>query len=155
MDKNNKKKVLILSIIGLIGLIIVTIGITYAVFTYTKLGTTDNTVTSGTLKFLYTENTGVKTGIKLTNALPISDTQGKALDGDNNVFDFSIEATNTGTETIPYEVTLRKKDTSTLVRISSPTVTLCISVLLLNSCSSSDITLAFEYTVTIAVNSLP
>ena len=110
----NKKKALILSIIGLIGLIIVTIGITYAVFTYTKLGTTDNTVTSGTLKFLYTENTRVKTGIKLTNALPISDTQGKALDGDNNVFDFSIEATNTGTEAIPYEVTLRKKDTSTL-----------------------------------------
>ena len=114
MNKNNKKKALILSIIGLIGLVIVTIGITYAVFTYTKLGTTDNTVTSGTLKFLYTENTGVKTGIKLTNALPISDTKGKALDGDNNVFDFSIEATNTGTETIPYEVTLRKKADSTL-----------------------------------------
>ena len=110
----NKKKTLILSIIGLISLVIVTIGITYAIFTYTKLGTTDNTVTTGTLKFLYTENTGVKTGIKLTNALPISDTQGKALDGDNNVFDFSIEATNTGTEAIPYEVTLRKKSTSTL-----------------------------------------
>ena len=114
MKKNNKKKALILSIIGLIGLVVITIGITYAIFTYTKLGTTDNTVTSGTLKFLYTENTGVKTGIQLTNALPISDTQGKALDGDNNVFDFSIEATNTGTEAIPYEVTLRKKDTSTL-----------------------------------------
>ena len=114
MNKNSKKKTLILSIIGLIGLVIVTIGITYAVFTYTKLGTTDNTITSGTLKFLYTENTGVKTGIKLTNALPISDTQGKALDGDNNVFDFSIEATNTGTEAIPYEVTLRKKADSTL-----------------------------------------
>ena len=113
MDKN-KKKNLVLSIIGLIGLIVVTIGITYAVFTYTKLGTTDNTVTSGTLKFLYTENTGVKTGIQLTNALPISDIQGKALDGDNNVFDFSIEATNTGIEAIPYEVTLRKKNTSTL-----------------------------------------
>ena len=110
----NKKKTLILSIMGLIGLVIVTIGITYAIFTYTKLGTTDNTITAGTLKFLYTENTGVKTGIQLTNALPISDTQGKALDGDNNVFDFSIEATNTGTEAIPYEVTLRKKSTSTL-----------------------------------------
>ena len=114
MNKKDKKKVLILSIIGLIGLVIVTIGITYAIFTYTKLGTTDNTITTGTLKFLYTENTGVKTGIKLTNALPISDTQGKVLDGDNNVFDFSIEATNTGTEAIPYEVTLRKKSTSTL-----------------------------------------
>ena len=114
MSKKNKRKTLVLSIIGLIGLIVITIGITYAIFTYTKLGTTDNTVTSGTLKFLYTENTGVKTGIKLTNALPISDTQGKALDGANNVFDFSIEATNTGTEAIPYEVTLRKKNTSTL-----------------------------------------
>ena len=114
MKKNNKKKVLILSIIGLIGLVIVAIGITYAIFTYTKLGTTDNTITTGTLKFLYTENTGVKTGIKLTNALPISDTQGKALDGDNNVFDFSIEATNTGADAIPYEVTLRKKSNSTL-----------------------------------------
>ena len=114
MKRDNKKKALVLSVVGLIGLIVITIGITYAIFTYTKLGTTDNTVTSGTLKFLYTENTGVKTGIQLTNTLPISDTQGKALDGDNNVFDFSIEATNTGTEVIPYEVTLRKKDTSTL-----------------------------------------
>ena len=112
--KDGRKKVLILSLLGLLSLMIITVGITYAIFTYTKLGTTDNTVTTGTLKFLYTENTGVKTGIKLTNALPISDTQGKALDGDNNVFDFSIEATNTGTEAIPYEVTLRKKDTSTL-----------------------------------------
>ena len=87
---------------------VITIGVTYAVFIYTKLGTTDNTVTSGTLKFLYTENTGVKTGIKLTNERPILDTQGKELDGDNNEFDFSIEATNTGNDSIPYEVTLRK-----------------------------------------------
>ena len=114
MKRDNKKKALVLSVVGLIGLIVITIGITYAIFTYTKLGTTDNTITAGTLKFLYTENTGVKTGIQLTNALPISDTQGKALDGDNNVFDFSIEATNTGTEAIPYEVTLRKKADSTL-----------------------------------------
>ena len=114
MKRDNKKKALVLSVVGLIGLIVITIGITYAIFTYTKLGTTDNTITAGTLKFLYTENTGVKTGIQLTNALPISDTQGKSLDGDNNVFDFSIEATNTGTEAIPYEVTLRKKADSTL-----------------------------------------
>mgnify|MGYP004496452683 CR=1 FL=1 len=114
MEKSNKSKQILLSVFGILSLIVITIGITYAIFTYTKLGTTDNTVTSGTLKFLYTENTGVKTGIKISNALPISDTQGKALDGDNNVFDFSIEATNTGTEVIPYEVTLRKKNTSTL-----------------------------------------
>ena len=89
-------------------------GVTYAVFSYTKEGTTDNVVTTGTLKFLYTENSAGGTGINISEAEPISDIQGKQLVGDKNVFDFKIEATNTGSEVIPYEVTLRKKDTSTM-----------------------------------------
>jgi len=80
----------------------------------TKLGTTENTVTAGTLKFLYTENTGVGAGIALTDALPVSDTVGKSYSTEGKVFDFSIEATNSGNDAIPYEVTLRKKSTSTL-----------------------------------------
>ena len=43
----NKNKV-ILSILGILMLVVVTVGVTYAVFTYTKLGTTENTVTAGT-----------------------------------------------------------------------------------------------------------
>jgi len=110
----NKKKQIIASIVAVLLLVLLTIGVTYAVFTYTKLGTTENTVTAGTLKFLYTENTGVGAGIALTDALPVSDTVGKSYSTEGKVFDFSIEATNTGTEVIPYEITLRKKDTSTL-----------------------------------------
>jgi len=110
----NKKKQIIVSIIAVLLLVLLTIGVTYAVFTYTKLGTTENTVTAGTLKFLYTENTGVGAGIALTDALPVSDTVGKSYSTEGKVFDFSIEATNTGTEVIPYEITLRKKNTSTL-----------------------------------------
>ena len=63
----NKKKVL-LSVLGIMLLVLVTVGVTFAVFTYTKLGTTENTVTTGTLKFLYTENTGVGAGINIENA---------------------------------------------------------------------------------------
>ena len=109
-----KKKKILLSILGILLLVLATIGVTYAVFTYTKLGTTENTVTTGTLKFLYTENTGVGNGINIENAFPVSDEVGKTYNTDKYVFDFSVEATNSGTEEIPYEVTLRKKDTSTL-----------------------------------------
>ena len=114
MKKNNKNKQIIFSILGILSILVITIGVTYAVFTYTKEGTTDNVVTTGTLKFLYTENNTNGNGISITEAEPISDTKGKELVGDNNVFDFKVEATNTGNEVIPYEVTLRKKATSTI-----------------------------------------
>ena len=111
---NNKNRQLIVSLLGIVSLFLITIGVTYAVFSYTKEGTTDNVVTSGTLKFLYTENSAGGTGINISEAEPISDAQGKSLVGDNNVFDFKVEGTNTGSDAIPYEVTLRKKDTSTM-----------------------------------------
>ena len=114
MKKNNKNKQIIFSLLGILSLLVITIGVTYAVFTYTKEGTTDNVVTTGTLKFLYTENNTNGNGISITEAEPISDTKGKELVGDNNVFDFKVEGTNTGSEVIPYEVTLRKKSTSTM-----------------------------------------
>ncbi len=114
MKNGNKNKQILFSIFGILSLIVITIGVTYAVFSYTKEGTTDNIITTGTLKFLYTENSAGGTGINISEAEPISDTQGKSLVGDNNVFDFKVEATNTGNEVIPYEVTLRKKDTSTM-----------------------------------------
>ena len=111
---NNKSKQILFSVLGIISLLVITIGVTYAVFSYTKEGTTDNIITTGTLKFLYTENNTNGNGISITEAEPISDTKGKELVGDNNVFDFKVEGTNTGSEVIPYEVTLRKKDTSTM-----------------------------------------
>ena len=111
---NNKNRQLIVSLLGIVSLFLITIGVTYAVFSYTKEGTTDNVVTSGTLKFLYTENSAGGTGINISEAEPISDAQGKSLVGDSNVFDFKVEGTNTGSDVIPYEVTLRKKDTSTM-----------------------------------------
>ena len=110
----SKSKQILFSVLGILSILVITIGVTYAVFTYTKEGTTDNVVTTGTLKFLYTENNTNGNGISITEAEPISDTNGKELVGDRNVFDFKVEGTNTGNEVIPYEVTLRKKATSTM-----------------------------------------
>ena len=112
--RDNKSKAIMLSVVGILSLVIITIGVTYAIFTYTKLGSTENTITTGTLKFLYTENTGVGAGINITNAFPVSDSVGMSYVGDNQVFDFKVEGTNTSTNDIPYEVTLRQGDTSTL-----------------------------------------
>ena len=116
MKKNifNKKKAILLSAVGILALLVITVGVTYSVFTYTKIGTTENTMTSGTLKFLYIENSGSGNGIKLTNAFPVTDEVGKKQIGDNNVFDFKVEGENTSDNVINYEITLRKSSESTL-----------------------------------------
>lgn len=113
-NKKNKKSSVVLSILGVLSLILITSGVTYALFTYTKLGTTENTITAGTIKFLYEENTDVGKGIAITNAFPVSDATGKAYSTENYVFDFKVTAENSGNTAIPYEVTLRKKASSTL-----------------------------------------
>ena len=80
-----KNKSLIISIIGLFGLIAITVGVTFAFFNYAKEGTTDNTITTGTITFLYTEVSGVGKGISLIDSYPISDSQGKNLTGEGKI----------------------------------------------------------------------
>ncbi len=114
MENRKIKRQIILSILGIMSLVLVTIGVTYAIFNYVKLGSTENTITTGTLKFLYTENTGIGNGIAITNALPVSDSVGKSYATEDYVFDFKVEGANTGVEPIGYEISLRKKEDSTL-----------------------------------------
>ena len=107
----NKKKTtgIVLSVIGVLALISITAGVTVAFFSYAKEGTTENTITTGTITFLYDEKEAAGNGIKITEALPMSDTDGKALAGDNNVFNFTVTANTTSKTAIPYEVTARMK----------------------------------------------
>lgn len=108
-EKKKKVNSIVLSVLGILSLVLITAGVTVAVFTYTKLGTTENTITVGSIEFLYTENSTGGHGITLTNALPVEDQIGKNYTGDKYVFDFKVEGTNSSTsEAIPYEVTLRE-----------------------------------------------
>ena len=113
--KNKKRNIkILLAVLVIIGIIMIMLGVTYAVFTYTKLGTTSNVITTGTLKFSYTENTGVGRGISLSNALPVTDKKGKSYTESGQVFDFTITGTNTSSKAIPYEITARLNKNSTL-----------------------------------------
>lgn len=118
MEKKNetrneiKKQSRMLLILALFLLVAVTAGVSYAFFNYTRLGTTENTITTGTITFLYDEKNAVGNGIAITDAYPMDDQTGKVLTGTDSVFDFRILATTTGNADIPYEVTARKSANS-------------------------------------------
>ena len=114
MEKNIKKKQVLLTLLGVISLIVITVGVTYAFFNYAKEGTTDNTIQTGSITFLYTEVSGVGKGISLTEAYPVADSIGKVQVGEGKVFDFKVTSNISMNSSIGYQVTARKKTGSTL-----------------------------------------
>ena len=110
----NKKKQIIITLIAIISLIVITVGVTYAFFNYSRTGTTDNVVKTGGITFLYTEVSGVGKGISLTEAYPVADSIGKVQVGKGKVFDFKVTSNIEMNSNIGYQVTARKKTGSTL-----------------------------------------
>ena len=110
----NKKKGLVLSILGVLSLVAITAGVTYAFFNYAKEGTTENTITTGTITFVYEEVEAQGAGISISDALPVSDTVGKAQSGAGNVFNFKVTSKTMNSASIPYTVTARMKADSDL-----------------------------------------
>ena len=110
-NSSNSSKQILLSVLGVAILVVAVVGISFAAFSYSKTGDVSNTITTGTITMGYTEPTN---GINLTDALPITDTAGKALSGDNNTFDFTVTATIAGTTTINYAITAVKGDGCTV-----------------------------------------
>ena len=110
----NKNKQIIITLIAIISLIVITVGVTYAFFNYSRTGTTDNVVKTGGITFLYTEVSGVGKGISLTEAYPVSDSIGKVQVGEGKVFDFKVTSNISMNSSIGYQVTARKKTGSTL-----------------------------------------
>ena len=112
--KKNEKKEILWMLVALVSLAVITLGVSVAFFNYTKEGTTENTVTSGTITFLYTEVSGVGKGIQISDAYPMTDEQGKEQTGQGSYFDFKITSQTASNISIPYEVTARKSSDSTL-----------------------------------------
>ncbi len=113
-DEPSTTNKVIAMILAIAILVVAVIGITYAAFTYTKGGTKENTITTGTVTMDYKE--GDK-AIKITDAYPISDAIGEAFtdtalgsdlagtiaDGYAGVFDFNVSATMTS-GSIAYDI---------------------------------------------------
>jgi len=100
-----EKRKMLITLVLLLSIICVTIGVTFAAFSFVKQGTVENTLETGTVTLTYTEG---KTGILLNEVYPISDERGKVLVGEDNVFDFTIQANLSRTMSIGYEVTAVK-----------------------------------------------
>ena len=107
-----KKRVIWIGSILLI-LLVITIGVTYAFYTYRGQGQRENTVKTGELSFVYDEQRQEGNQVSLTNAFPMTDEQGKGQMGNNSVFEFVITATTKGAP-ISYEIYLTKEESSTL-----------------------------------------
>ena len=73
----NNKKMLMLSIGAIVGLVLITIGVSVAFFSYTREGSTENTIESGTINFIYEEVDRMGNGISIEDALPTSDSESK------------------------------------------------------------------------------
>ena len=110
----NKKHQLLIMAIGVLSLLAIITGVTYAFFSYAKQGSSTHTIRSGSIKFTYIENNNGGRGIILNDAMPMTDLQGKAQVGENNYFDFRVTASSGKAMAIPYTVTARVDQTSTL-----------------------------------------
>ena len=102
-----KNKQRIITLVAVLGFLLITAGVTYAFFSYSKAGTTENTVSSGAITFLYDEINQSGNSIGITDAMPISDVSGKAQ---FDAFNFKIVSTTNNNTAIPYEITLRQKE---------------------------------------------
>ena len=103
-NKENKKKLLLTISLVLI-LIIAVVGISYAAWNYVFNGTLTNTLSTADISLeLLESNDNV---ISITNALPMSDNEGKAQ---QQVFDFVVTSKTTRDMDIDYtQITITHK----------------------------------------------
>lgn len=111
-QENNKKNEVFFAAIGVLILILAVLGISYAIWSKTFLGTKENSLKTGYVSFSYSE--ADNSYISLENALPISDKQGKELSGAKNVFDFNVSASYKGINKIKYDIFAEQVGTNTL-----------------------------------------
>ena len=103
--KKNKEKVVIISLLVL--LLVLTVGISYAAFSYSGLGTKLNTITTGSISMTYSETDNV---ISLDKALPTTDKTGKTLE---DYFEFTVSSNISGDTNINYEISAKAEPNNT------------------------------------------
>ena len=105
-----RNRKIILSIIAIVIILVITVGVTYAAFSYVKPGQTLNTITTGAITMSYEESENT---ISLNNALPTTQATGKKQLGDGEYFDFTIKSSIKGNMDINYEIAAQEEDGNT------------------------------------------
>ena len=112
-DVKEDKKILI-SVVLIILLVLLCVGISFAVFNYSNNNAGNNGINSGHISMTYTEPSNEYI---VENALPMKDEEGK---NSTNYFEFSVTTTAPTNDTddegvsIPYEITITESEGNTL-----------------------------------------
>ena len=114
MVRQDSSVQILLSILGVISLILITVGVSFAFFTYEKQIAIENNLNEGKLSLIYSKNLYSDRGLSITSLTPVDDSLGKNFNSDKYVFDFRIVGNSSGNPEIPYEITLRKDVASIL-----------------------------------------
>lgn len=114
MVRQDSSVQILLSILGVISLILITVGVSFAFFTYEKQIAIENHLNEGSISLIYSKNYYSDRGLSITSFTPVDDSLGKNFNSDKYVFDFRIVGNSTGNPEIPYEITLRKDIASIL-----------------------------------------
>ena len=104
------KKCIVALLLFVLGLILLTTGVTYAAFRGAITGATTQTITANSITFQYIEKTGKGHGISITDVFPVEDNDLEKEN--NNYFDFKITASVDGFAVTPYVVTAKMNDGS-------------------------------------------
>ena len=103
MNGNSSKQIL-LSIIGIAVLVIGVVGVSFAFFTYSRTGTSNNVITTGSISFSFEE----ENALSLVNKFPQTDADGKG----NDTLDFNVFGSiSQGGNDISYDVYALAGDT--------------------------------------------
>ncbi len=114
MVRQDSSVQILLSILGVISLILITVGVSFAFFTYEKQIAIENNLNEGKISLIYSKNLYSDRGLSITSLTPVDDSLGKNFNSDKYVFDFRIVGNSSGNPEIPYEITLRKDVASIL-----------------------------------------
>lgn len=98
---NNSKQPLIYSILGIVLLFIIVIGVSYAIYTFSGTGTTENVITTGSISVDFAQSDV----FSLSDQYPMTDIEGLAQ---TEVGVFTIQPTLSGTSIINYEIGMEK-----------------------------------------------
>jgi len=104
-----KKKENIIIIVVLVVMLLAIVGVSYAAFSYSGLGSKVNSITTGSITMTYEETDNT---ISLSGALPTTDATGKVRLTEGEYFDFTVSSKIAGNVNINYEISAKDVTTS-------------------------------------------
>ncbi len=101
--KEKKNRKIVINIVAVIALLCIAVGISFAGGYWSYTSSNDNTLESGSVSLTYLESTSE---INLTNALPMSDKDGKLLSKKGAKFEFAVTTNSDYSQVINYDINI-------------------------------------------------